>query len=174
MAQSPKTGNPIVSADNPIADLLAAPLGPDWTIEGLAEQVLGVIATRRSDEVQEFVLDTDAITDRQTRRILRPLLACLATKAAAEAGTPINLYGGRLSFQRPGPDGPVWIIGQFENRPGAVRVGLWQSASPPQNSELRGAKDPIPAVAGSPIPISQVATARAAEGNSSGEWRHKT
>jgi len=124
-----------VTADNPIADLLAAPLSPDWTVEGLAEQLLGAIAAQRSDVAQEFVLDADTITDRQSRRILRPLLACLATRSAAEAGTPVNLYGGRLAFQRRVPEGPVWIVGQFENRPGTVRVTFRRSVSPPQNSE---------------------------------------
>jgi hypothetical protein len=120
-----------VTANNPIADVLAAPLSPDWTVEGLAEQVLGAIAARRSEEAQEFVLDADATADRQARRLLRPLLACLATKAAAEAGTPATLYGGLFSFKRPGPTGPVWILGQFENRPGSVRVAFRRYSSPP-------------------------------------------
>lgn len=128
-----RTGDPIVTANNPIADVLGAPLGPDWTVEGLVEQLLGAIAARRSDESQQFVLDANALTDRQTRRLLRPLLACLATTSAAEAGTPANLYGDDLSFKRLGPNGPVWIIGQFENRPGSVRVTLWWSNSPPQD-----------------------------------------
>jgi hypothetical protein len=139
MAQAHETGNPFVTANNFITDLLGAPLSPDWTIEGLAEQVLGAIAAQRFEEAQEFVLDADAITNRQSRRLLRPLLACLATKSAAEAGTPLNLYGGRLSFKRSDPDGPVWIIGQFENRPGAVRIALRRSTSLPQNSEPRTA-----------------------------------
>ena len=137
MAQSHETGNPIVTANNPITDLLGAPLGPDWTVEGLAEQVLGAIAAQRSEGGQEFVLDADATTDRQSRRLLRPLLACLATKSAAEAGTPANLYGGHFSFKRPGPKGPVWILGQFENRPGSVRVTLRRSNSPSESSEAR-------------------------------------
>src|ERR1700682_413111 len=109
MAQSGETGILTVTADNLISDLLATPLGPDWTVEGLAEQVLDTIAAQRSEETQEFILDADATTDRQSRRVLRPLLACLATKSEAEAGTPVNLYGGRLLFKRPGPTGPVWI-----------------------------------------------------------------
>ena len=137
MAQSHETGNPIVTANNPITDLLGAPLGPDWTVEGLAEQVLGAIAAQRSEEAEEFVLDADATTDRQSRRLLRPLLACLATKSAAEAGTPADLYGGHFSFKRPGPKGPVWILGQFENRPGSVRVTLRRSSSPPDDREAR-------------------------------------
>ena len=85
-----------MTADNPITDLLSAPLSPDWTVDRLAEQVLCAIAARGSEEAQEFVLDAEATTDRQSRRILRPLLACLATKSAAEAGTSPNLYEGRL------------------------------------------------------------------------------
>lgn len=142
MAQSPEAGNPTVSADNPITALLAAPLSPDWTVEGLAEQLLGAIAAQRSDEGQEFVLDADATTDRQSQRVLRPLLACLATKSAAEAGTPVNLYGGRLSFRRSGPDGTVWVLGQFENRPGMTRAVFRRSTSQPQNSEPKTAQPP--------------------------------
>ncbi len=131
MAQSHETGNLLVTTNNPITDLLGAPLGPDWTVEALAEQVLDAIAAQRSEEAQEFVLDADATTDRQSRRLLRPLLACLATKSAAEAGTPAELYGGHFSFKRPGPKGPVWIFGQFENRPGSVRVTFRRCSSPP-------------------------------------------
>ena len=120
-----------MTANNPLTDLLGALLGPDWTVEGLAEQVLRAIAAQGSEEAQEFVLDADATADRQSCRLLRPLLACLATKSAAEAGTPANLYGGHFSFKRPGPNGPVWILGQFENRPGSVRVTLRRSSSPP-------------------------------------------
>src|SRR5277367_5726269 len=125
MAQSHETGNPIVNASISITNLLAAPLSPDWTIEGLAEQLLDTIAAHRaeaSDAVQEFVLDAGAVTDYQSRRLLRPLLACLATRSAAEAGTTVNLFGGLLCFKRSGPTGPVWITGQFDNRPGLVRV----------------------------------------------------
>jgi hypothetical protein len=131
-----------VTANNPITDLLSTPLGPDWTVEGLAEQLLGAIAAQRSEEAQEFVFDADATTDRQSRRLLRPLLACLATKSAAEAGTPANLYGGNFSFKRPGPKGPVWILGQFDNRPGSVRLALRRSNSPPEGP---GAKPGQPA-----------------------------
>jgi hypothetical protein len=120
-----------VTANNPITDVLGTPLSPDWTVEALAEQVLGAIAAQGSEEAQEFVLDADATADRQARRLLRPLLACLASMSAAEAGTPANLYGGHFSFKRPGPNGPVWILGQFENRPGTVRVTLRRYTSPP-------------------------------------------
>jgi hypothetical protein len=140
MAQSDQTGNPIVTTNNLITDLLGAPLGPGWTVEDLSEQVLSTIAAQRSEGVQEIVLDANAITDRQSRRLLRPLLACLATKSAAEAGTPANLYGGALSFMRPGPQGPVWIFGHFENRQGSVAVTLRRSTSPllPERAGLNG------------------------------------
>jgi hypothetical protein len=126
-----------VTANKSITDLLAAPLSPDWTIEGLAEQLLSAIALSQPEavsEVQALVLDADATTDRQSRRILRPLLACLATKSAAEAGTPVNLFTGHVCFKRPGPAGPIWITGEFENRPGAVRVAFRRSNSPPDTS----------------------------------------
>jgi hypothetical protein len=135
-----------VNADISITDLLAAPLSPDWTIEGLAEQLLGAIAIRRppaGDQVQELVFDADAVPDRQSRRLLRPLLACLATKSAAEAGTAANLFNGCLCFKRPGPAGPVWITGQFENRPGAVRVAFRRSDSPPENPEATTVQSPV-------------------------------
>lgn len=131
MAPTHDAGYPTVTANNSIADLLSAPLGPDWTVDRLAEQLLGAIAARPSEEPQEFVLDADTLTSRQSSRLLRPLLACLATKSAAEAGTPTNLYGGHLSFQRPGPKGPVWILGQFENSAGSVRMTVRRSSSPP-------------------------------------------
>jgi hypothetical protein len=132
-----------VTTDNPITELLAAPLSPDWTVDRLAEEVLRAIAERGSEEVQEFILDAEAMSDRQSCRLLRPLLACLATKSAAEEGTSPNLYGGRIWFKRPGHEGPVWILGQFENRPGTVRVAFRCSTLPPQNSELTTGYAPI-------------------------------
>lgn len=120
-----------MTTNNPIAKLLGAPLSPNWTVEGLAEQVLSAMAVERLEEGEEFVLDADAGTDRQVRRLLRPVLACLAAKSAAEAGAPANLYGGQLTFKRTGLKGPVWIYCQFENRPGNVRVTLRRSSSPP-------------------------------------------
>jgi hypothetical protein len=123
-----------VTAENPLTDLLAAPLSPDWTIEGLAEQLLCTIASQPREEARKLLLDASATVDRQSQRVLRPLLACLATKSAAEAGRAPNLYGGQLSFKRIGPDGPVWILGEFENKPGSVRVALERSSSPPEVS----------------------------------------
>jgi hypothetical protein len=134
MAQSHEAGNPTVTAENPLTDLLSAPLSPDWTIEGLAEQLLCTIASQPKEEGKKLVLDSASAVDRQSQRVLRPLLACLATKSAAEAGTPPNLYEGQLSFKRIGPDGPVWIFGEFENKPGSVRIAFQRFSSPPEFS----------------------------------------
>ena len=130
-----------MTAENPLADLLAAPLSPDWTIEGLAEQLLCTIASQPKEEAKDLRLDAAATTGRQSQRVLRPLLACLATKSAAEAGTPPNLYGGQLCFKRNGADGPIWILGEFENRPGRVRVAFRRSFAPREGSE-QGASEP--------------------------------
>lgn len=108
---------------NALHELLSAPLDPDWTIDGLAERILAAVAAH--PDSREIVLDADALTDRQPRRLLRPLLACLATKSAAD------LYGGPLAFQRSGPCGSVWVLGSFENRPGQVRLALRRSDSAP-------------------------------------------
>ena len=141
-----------MTADNRVSELLSAPVSADWTIDRLAEDVLCAIAAQSAGEAQEFMLDAEATTDRQSRRILRPLLACLASKSAAEAGTTPDLYGGRLVFQRQSHDGPVWILGQFENTPGRVRLTLRRSCSPPQqsgppNSEWSPRVDPRPTTA---------------------------
>jgi hypothetical protein len=147
-----------VSANDTITQLLSTPLGPAWTVEALAEQVLTTIAAQRSEESQEFILDAYATTDRQTRRLLRPLLACLATKSAAEAGAPANLYGGHFSFERQGPAGPVWIVGQFENRPGRVRVTLRRSNSPPPGDGCGTVPSEPPVQAPEAVPIEEDAT----------------
>jgi hypothetical protein len=138
-----------VTAENPFTDLLAAPLSPDWTIEGLAEQLLCTIAAQPKEEATNLRLDATAATDRQSQRVLRPLLACLATESAAEAGTPPNLYGGRLCFKRNGPDGPVWILGEFENKPGRVRVAFERSSAPRDVSE-QGTPEPLVSPANAP------------------------
>jgi len=139
MAHSLKTGNPTVTAVNSIAAVLGAPLNPDWTVEGLAEQLLGAIAAQAPGDALESLVDAeDSELDRQSRRLLRPLLACLATKSAAEFGTQPSLYGGSLAFQRSGSDGPVWVLGEFENRPGNLRLALRRSAVPPTSLEVCG------------------------------------
>lgn len=130
-----------MTTDNLFTDLLSAPLGPDWTIDRLAEEMLAAIAARGLGEPQEFLLDPRTTTNRQSRRILRPLLACLASKSAAEAGTSANLYRGSLSFHRPGQEGPVWIVGQFANSPATVRVALRRSCSPPQETGQEKGRD---------------------------------
>ncbi len=140
MARPNEARNPIVTAHKPITDLLSGPLGPDWTMDSLAEQLLGTLVAQPSEGAEEFVLDSDAIVDRQSRRLLRPLLACLSTKSAAESGTPANLYRGQFFFKRQSPTGPVWILGRFENRPGSVRVTMRRSNSPPEGAEATPAK----------------------------------
>lgn len=117
-------------SENPLAKLLAAPLGPDWTLEDLARRVLDAVANQDAED-QALFLDADIDTDRQSRRLIRPLLACLATLSAGEAGEPVHhLYGGQLCFQRSGPGGLVWVLGHFDNRPGSVKLTLWRSKSP--------------------------------------------
>src|SRR5262245_59603085 len=149
MAQAQEADNPTVTAENPLADLLAAPLGPDWTIEGLAEQLLFTIASQPREEAKNLRLAAAATTDRQAQRVLRPLLACLATKSAAEAGTSPNLYRGQLCFKRIGPDGPVWILGEFENKPGSVRVAFRRSSVPREEPE-QGRSEPSASPATAP------------------------
>lgn len=113
---------------NSVSELLAAPLNPDWTIEELAEQLLCTIAAQPE---QEFVLDAATITDKQSRRLIRPLLACLANMSATESGTSDDIYGADLAFKRTGPEGSVWIFGQFKNTQGNVRISLKRSVTPP-------------------------------------------
>ncbi len=135
MARSQEAGNSTVTAENPLTDLLAAPLSPGWTIEGLAEQVLSMIASQPKEQAIDLLLDAAATTDRQSQRVLRPLIACLATKSAAEAGRSPNLYEGQLSFKRIGLYGPVWILCDFENKAESTRVSFRRSNSPPQAPE---------------------------------------
>jgi hypothetical protein len=138
VAQSYQEDNSTVTA-NAVTNVLAAPLRPDWTIQGLAEQLLCTIAAQPE---KEFVLDAAATTDRQSRRLIRPLLACLANMSAQESGTSDNVFGADLSFKRTGPDGPVWIFGQFQNTQGKVRVMLQRSSSAPERSRENGKLQP--------------------------------
>jgi|GEM_PF-4054588 hypothetical protein len=135
MAQPYETGNSAVTTGKPITDLLSAPLSPGWTIEGLADQLLAAIAAQ--PKAQDLVLDAEAAADGQSRRLIRPLLACLATKSGAENGRPVNLYEGEFAFQRRGPEGPIWILGRFENKPGNVRASFRRSAVPPEKPDGR-------------------------------------
>ena len=139
------TGDPTVTADALIADLLADPLGPDWTVDGLAEGILDAVAAVPGAAGEVVVFDAAAVADPQSRRLIRPLLACLAAKSAAETGTPVNLYGGRLWFRRPGP---VWVTGEFENRPGVARVTLARSDAPPEKAGPRAEPAAAPAGGG--------------------------
>jgi hypothetical protein len=131
MAQSHQEGNSSVKA-NSFTDLLSAPLSPNWTIDGLAEQLLSIVAVQPE---KEFVLNALEMTDRQTQRLIRPLLACLATMSAAESGTSDNIYGGDLSFRRNGPEGPVQITGQFNNTHANVRLTLKRSETQTHSSK---------------------------------------
>jgi hypothetical protein len=150
MAQSHEMGNPIVTADNPLIDLLGwARLVQIGRSNARRSNCSPPIATHRSEAV-EFVLDADAPIDRQSRRLLRPLLACLATISTAEAGTPPHLYGGQLSFKRPDPEGRVWILGQFDNRPGTVRVAFRRAGAPPEALDPGTAQCSVPTAGSRP------------------------
>jgi hypothetical protein len=134
-----------VSDENLIAEILRAPLGSDWTVEQLADRLLSAIAASSPDAPIEYVLDADSVAvepaDCQVRRLVRPLLACLATTSAAESGVPAELFGGRLAFRRTGPDGPRWIIGHFENRQNRTSLCLRRSNSQPAD-DLYPSRDP--------------------------------
>jgi hypothetical protein len=116
-----------MSAHATFAELLAAPLDPDWTIESLAERVLTTISDQppaNGSGETEITFDAHKTVDRQACRLIRPLLAYLATKSASENNTPLNLFGGPLHFRRQGLRGPSCIVGEFENRPESVRIAL--------------------------------------------------
>lgn len=117
-------------------------------MDSVAERVLSFVATQPEESEQEFAVALDDATDRQTRRLLRPLLACLAVKSASEADATVNLYGGRLSFARPGPSGPVWVVGDFENQAGNVRIALRRASRPTDALQGdRSAPKPVPGTA---------------------------
>jgi len=111
----------MTTTTSPLLELLATPLGPNGTIDGLAEQLLARVATETAVELS---LNFDDLTDRQSQRLIRPLLACLARMSATENGTEFTPYGGALAFTRTGLAGVVRIVGEFENRPGAVRLAF--------------------------------------------------
>jgi len=124
-----------VTAVNPIKNVLSAPLGPNWTVDGVAEQLLDAIAAQPSEDAPGFILDADdSSLDLQSRRLLRPLLACLATMSAAETGTQPSLYGGPLAFRR---SGSVWVLGEFENRAEGQQLVLRRSIAPPDGMDYR-------------------------------------
>jgi hypothetical protein len=117
---------------NIIADVLGATLTEGWTLEGLAERLLDAAASL--PEGQELKFEVDDSTDRQTRRLIRPLLAFLANKFDAETGTHVNSYGGQVVFERPGP---IWISVEFENRPGRVSLAMRRSNTLPSTNFTR-------------------------------------
>lgn len=126
---------------NPIAAVLAAPLGPDWTIERLAEDLLDRIAVQPEGDIIEYVLNAENVEDRQSQRLLRPLLACLATMSVHSAGeSASDLYGGDLLFERFSPQGSVWIIGQFKNRPGETKIAFRRSSPRTRLTESNSAR----------------------------------
>jgi hypothetical protein len=68
-------------------------------------------------------------------RLFRTLLARVAKMAEEESGTAFNPYGGKLHFDRPGPNGPVRLDVHFVNTTesqflGMVRAALPQPAAP--------------------------------------------
>lgn len=119
--QTGQEGDNAMTANTTVRELLLAPLAAEWIIDGLADQVLHAIAA--SDD-HELVLDADALSDRQARRLLRPLLACLAKRSAAPTGMPINLFRGSLTLATQGPAGPLYFAGEFDNRAGSERLVL--------------------------------------------------
>ncbi len=132
-----------MSIDNPITEFLRARQDTDWTIVDLAEQLLSAIASQPNEAAKKLLIDAEFSTDRQFERVFRPLLACLATMSATESGTSPRLYGGHLSFKRVGPEGPVWILGEFENKPGNVRVVFRRSSSPSGESQPLTTEPPV-------------------------------
>lgn len=145
---------------SPIADLLAVPLSSDWTVERLAEQLLDMLTSESPERTHQFVLDGDVPAEHQARRLIRPLLAYLAQKSAAEVGMPPTLYGGELAFERMNPNGPNWILGDFENRPGNVRLTLRRSSSPRENLEIPKVNHLLTAPVAAPGDIRTVSATR--------------
>ena len=143
MAQSRQTGDLTVIADNPIAAVLEAPLDPEWTVESLAERMLGAIAADPSPVEREFIYDIAEGANRQAQRLIRPLLAGLAINSNVEAGASAGLHTGCFSFRRSGVMGPIWIHGQFENRPGCVRLTIRRSSALPDSDELPQLNDTV-------------------------------
>jgi hypothetical protein len=61
------------------------------------------------------VVHTIASNDPGPLRLFRTLLARFAKLAEEEIGTPFNPYGGKLHFDRTGPEGPVGLDIEFAN-----------------------------------------------------------
>jgi hypothetical protein len=131
---------------NTISDLLSAPLDQDWCLDNLAEEVIASLAAQPAGTEPELVFAVDETTNRQARRLIRPFLACLATKSASENGTPVNIYSGSLSFHRPGPDGTVWVVGDFSNQSGGQRLAIRRAISSARFDSQTSNQTPIPTV----------------------------
>ncbi len=110
-----------------VTELLSTPLSPSWTIEGLAESLLDLFSHYET----EISFDAQSLTDRQSQRVIRPLLAHLAVRSATEANTTPNLYEGTLTFQRTTNEGIFWITGEFENKQGSACFTLRRSNTAP-------------------------------------------
>jgi hypothetical protein len=137
-----------VTADNPLPASFPPRSVPIGLSKGWLTKLLDAIAAQR--EKPYIFLDAEVSTDRQSRRLLRPLLTCLTTKSGAENSKPVNLYSGEFLFKRDGPEGPIWIFGQFENKPGTVRVAIRRSASPPpQPAPINGTNRAVKAAGAS-------------------------
>lgn len=107
-----------------------------WTLDGAADSLIQLAAQTRSlsvGMVREFesqskqfqVIENDQLLqtgDSTPNRMIRPLLAFLANKAAKETGVEFNVYGGRYSFTRPGSRGMVRIDAEFENTMHSQRI----------------------------------------------------
>lgn len=77
----------------------------------------------------------DSLRSAHSQRLMRPLVACLAQKSAAEGRTAPRLYEGCLILNRQSGGAAVWVVGEFNNTPGKVFVTLRRSESPPPNQQ---------------------------------------
>ena len=105
-----------------LSDLLAAPLSPDWTIERLAEQLLCAIASQPKGETKSVQFDLSCPRTDNHSVFSGHCSPALQPSQQPKPEFNRRLYGGQLCFKRNGPDGPVWILGEFESKPGTQRV----------------------------------------------------
>ena len=142
MAQSHQAGDSTVTAENPITEILATPIGPDWTIEALAEQLLCRIASKPKEEAREFFLRRNGY--RSTIAADSSTVARLSSdQVGCRAGTTPNIYGGHLVFKRNGPEGLVWIRGEFQNKPGNVCLAFQKPSAPYEITNPSTSEEPI-------------------------------
>jgi hypothetical protein len=128
LKQAVQASDPIVTSSHLLIELLGAPLGPGG-IQGLAQKVLSTIYENKAAE-QEFILDASGATNPRARKLIRPLIACLAKMSAEQAGVPVSLYGGHISFKRNGPEGWFDILGDFENTHARARATFRADPAP--------------------------------------------